>query len=190
MYQTRHKVYNTLLRDEIEDLEDALKERQTMRRDQTLAKVQSLAQLSRITESQDHTSTEMLRIMSRQQDLIGDMVKTIQNLQPRFNLPASGVEYGFPQPKTTERPVEKQQISKEEILKDLDIESNEEEEDFIDKEQQIRFSPMMSDKEKAEIYDKIRSQKPSREKMDVRRKISGVRRFRALVWGLLFPIFS
>ena len=193
MHQTRHGLYNSLLKQEIQDLEDVLKERQTLRKKSTLAKVQSLTQLSRISDKKDDTSIEMLKIMNKQQDLLGDMVKTVQNLQPRLNYPPNSQEYGYYTPKAKQpTPIQtpkKEKVSREEILKDLDLESDNEL-DYLNNEKDAYLNNHLTQKEKSKLYDKIKSEKLKKERAEQKKSIKGIRKFRAFVWAVLFPIFT
>ena len=199
MHSTRHSVYNSLIKEKIQDLEDALKERQTIRKEQTLAKVQSLAQLSTINEEKDQTSAEMLRIMSRQQELFGDMVRSVQNLLSKFNFPPSSLEYGYPAPRPAiEKPREKSAekssekssekvISKENILKDLDLASDDDS-DYLDKSGKYHFEKL-TEEEKVKLYEKLDADKIAKEKEYYKKKIKGIHRFRAVIWAIMFPVF-
>ena len=184
MHQTRHGLYNSLLKQEIQDLEDVLKERQTLRKKSTLAKVQSLTQLSRISDKKDDTSIEMLKIMNKQQDLLGDMVKTVQNLQPRLNYPPNSQEYGYYTPKAKQpTPIQtpkKEKVSREEILKDLDLESDNEL-DYLNNEKDSYLNNHLTQKEKSKLYDKIKSEKLKKERAEQKKSIKGIRKFRAFV---------
>ena len=190
MHQARRNIYNTILKDKVQDLEDALMERQTMKKESTLAKVHSLAQLSTIHEDRDSSSSEMLKIMSKQQDLLGDMVKTVQSLQPRFNFPQHGLEYGYahPAPQAARTPDSKKPgFNREELLKDLDLEY-ENEEDYFTEAKKYKYGEL-SQEERSKVYDQISVEKMKRERSEHKRFIRGKRRFRALVWTILFPVF-
>lgn len=196
MHQTRHNLYNTLLREKVEDLEEALKEKADLRKQGTLLKMQSMTHLSSSLEyRRDNTQDEMMKVVNRQQELIGDMVKTIQTLQPRMNFPENGVEFGYRTPRPQiekdlfEKSVDKKLPTKEDILKDLDLESDNGEEEYLDKEKLYKITPGLTELEKAQIYDRIKKQKRKREMEANKIKVKGIRKFRALVWGILFPAF-
>lgn len=187
MHQARNVVYNSLLKDKVKDLEDALIERQTIKKENTMAKVRSLGQLSTSNQEHDITSLEMLKIMNKQQDLLGDMAKTVQSLQQKMNFPEHGREFGYFAPRTPIKALEKPVASKEEILKDLDFESDDEE-DFLDRGKQYDYHGL-NNEEKAKMYDKIKGERLERERIENKKKIRGIRRFRVVVWTILFPIF-
>jgi hypothetical protein len=196
MHQTRHNLYNSLLKEKVQDLEDALKERQTMRKQATLAKVQSLSQLSVESHNGNTTESEMVKIINRQQDLIGDMVRSVENLQNKFNLPPNGLEYGYPIPRSTKQtpdtrlldpPLDKQ-VFRKDLLKDLEIDSDHESE-YLNKEKFYKFNSGLTEREKESIYNKIKSEKFSREKIENKKKVRGINKFRSVVFCILFPIF-
>ena len=185
MNQTRKKMYNSLLRDKIDDLEDALLERQTMKKERTLLQVQSLGLLSR-SSLKDETSLEMLKIMSRQQDIFGDLARTINTLGEKVNFPPHSTEYGTAVPKNLElnKNLNNGSVkSREEILKELDIESDDSQEIKFDDKKSFR-SHSRSSRGLPRGLESLNKSKylPS--------KIKGRSRFRALVWAILFPVFA
>lgn len=185
MNQTRKKVYNSLLKEKIEDLEDALLERQTMKKERTLLQVQSLGLLSR-SSLRDETSLEMLKIMGKQQDLFGDLARTINTLGEKVNFPPHSKEYGTVTPKKS-RPNEGIKNgsvkSREEILKELDIESDDNEEIKFDDKKSFRAQSRSS----RGLASGMESFNKSKYRLS---KIKGRSRFRALVWAILFPVFA
>lgn len=195
-HQAKHSPHNVLLREKIEDLEEALKKKEDLRKQGTLLRMQSMTQLStNLDYKKDNKKDEMMKIVNKQQEIIGDMVKAIQNLQPKINFPQNSMEFGYrtPRPQVEkdllEKSVDKPLPTREEILKDLDLESDNEEE-YLDKEKLYKITPGISEQEKAQIYDRIKKQKRKREMLESKIKIKGIRRFRAIVWGILFPSFA
>jgi hypothetical protein len=175
MNLARKRIYNSLLKDKIDDLEDALMQRQTLRKENTLAQVHSLSQLPRSPLDRDNTSSEMLKIMGKQQDLIGDLANSIKSLGEKINFPHNSIEYGIASPQIpvkTRTTTPKTIKSREEVLKELDISSDHESE-YLEKKRNLL---MPGTKTKS-----FRFPSP--------KKNRGIRKFRALVWAILFPAF-
>ena len=177
MTLARKRIYNSLIREKIEDLEDALMQRQTMKKENTLAQVHSLGRLTNVTTERDQTSLEMIKIMGKQQELIGDLAKSVQSLGEKINFPHSSLEYGLVSPRIIEKPQESTIRSKEEVLRELDISSDNEEE-FMQKQRNITL-------QSASAQGSLSKQFLFPNKS----KLRGKRRFRALVWAILFPVF-
>lgn len=187
MNQTRKRVYNSVLKEKIDELEDALLERQSMKKERTLLQVHSLGMLSKSNKSNtgDETSMEMLKIMNRQQDLLGDLARTVKMLGEKVQFPQSSIEYGMPLPKNysqSTRNVGGEAKNKEDILRELDIESDDDPEIF--KVDDGNFNSVPGSRRGVGSVGSFAKQK------FIPHKLQGRKRFRALVWAILFPVFA
>jgi hypothetical protein len=73
------------------------------------------------------------------------------------------------------------------IMAELDF-NDDETEMYIDPDKQFKFNPDLSPDQKAIIMKQVRANRDAQKHREIKRTITGKRRFRVLGWAVMFPI--
>ncbi|CAG9310975.1 unnamed protein product [Blepharisma stoltei] len=214
-WKTRNSVYNTVLKDELKDLKEIMKEKEINEKRKTLiGRVNSVMSLLERNESKKQLSpppplpppppppmqpqfenqfTEIMKAMQKQQETITEMVKGMQTQRP-YNMPPNGYEYGRRVPsRSRSPPLSSLQSPKHNPAPSIDeFLDNEDEENkrYLEEQKKYEFNPNMSVEEKAKLYQRLKKERMNKETEAAKQKLRGISRLRGYVLGVLFPILT